>query len=188
MVDGTLAVIDPGFKQPVRAISYTGVTLTRDNNYLLPDGSHGSPMRSCYRTQIMDVCTRRLNRPPTPTASIQEWLEEAVSTSFVPPPTRPQDTTEEANYQHSLRKDATETESSTDSWGATANVGMGGMGASGGHSESESEAFTSSEASREQKANSAYNNEVRFEAKSYCSKYQGALSPHTLLTHAAFHS
>ena len=50
------AVIDSGFKQPVRAMSYEGVTMTRDNMYLLPDGAWGSPMYSCYRTQVMQVC------------------------------------------------------------------------------------------------------------------------------------
>ena len=39
----------------VRTMSYEGVTMTRDNQYLLPDGAYGSPMHSCYRTQVMQV-------------------------------------------------------------------------------------------------------------------------------------
>ena len=45
------SMIDAGFKQPVRTMSYQGVTMTRDDQYLLPDGAYGQPMHSCYRTQ-----------------------------------------------------------------------------------------------------------------------------------------
>jgi hypothetical protein len=48
-----LNLIDPGFRQPIRSISYSGVTLTRDNQYLTPDGSYSVPRRSCYRSKTL---------------------------------------------------------------------------------------------------------------------------------------
>ena len=46
-------MLDEGFRQPVLKLEYTGVSITRDNNYLTPDGSYSMPYRSCSRTQSM---------------------------------------------------------------------------------------------------------------------------------------
>lgn len=46
-------MLDDGFRQPVRKTSYTGVSLTRDNRYLTPDGSFSVPLRSCYKSEVM---------------------------------------------------------------------------------------------------------------------------------------
>ena len=63
---------DPGFKQAVRKVSYTGVTLTRDNLYLTPDGSYSIPHRSCRRAEVMDMTRTSPGPPPhqpwTPTS------------------------------------------------------------------------------------------------------------------------
>ena len=46
-------LLDPGFRQPVRSVSYTGVTMTRDNQYLTPDDSYSLPLRSCFRAKSL---------------------------------------------------------------------------------------------------------------------------------------
>ena len=79
---------DAGFKEPVHMISYQGVTMTRDNQYLLPDGAYGSPMHSCYRTQVMQA---RSFTPPLilTCCCVREHalLEmEREGTAAVPPP------------------------------------------------------------------------------------------------------
>ena len=50
---------DPGFRLPIRQISYTGVSMTRDNKYLTPDGSMSIPLYACARSEIArDVSTQ----------------------------------------------------------------------------------------------------------------------------------
>ena len=53
--------IDDGFRQPVRKASYSGVTVTRDNRYLTPDGSYATPLSSCYRSETMSDITTESN-------------------------------------------------------------------------------------------------------------------------------
>jgi hypothetical protein len=43
---------DPGFRLPVRKLSYIGVTMTRDMRYLTPDGSVTYPLTACARSEI----------------------------------------------------------------------------------------------------------------------------------------
>lgn len=51
-------MIDPGYRQPVRKLSYTGVSMTRNNRELTPDGSYSVPLRSCSRSSaVVDVTT-----------------------------------------------------------------------------------------------------------------------------------
>ena len=50
---------DPGFRLPIRQLSYTGVSMTRDNKYLTPDGSMSIPLTACARSEIArDVSTQ----------------------------------------------------------------------------------------------------------------------------------
>ena len=44
-------MLDPGFKQPVRQVSYSQNWLTRDGRYKTPDGSYSMPLKSCYRSE-----------------------------------------------------------------------------------------------------------------------------------------
>ena len=50
---------DPGFRLPIRQMSYVGASLTRDNKYLTPDGSMTIPLTACARSEIArDVSTQ----------------------------------------------------------------------------------------------------------------------------------
>ena len=50
---------DPGFRLPIRQLSYVGVSMTRDNKYLTPDGSMSIPLTACARSEIArDVSTQ----------------------------------------------------------------------------------------------------------------------------------
>lgn len=54
-----ISMTDPGFRQPIRTVSYTGVTMTRDNRYLTPDGSVTMPLSACSRSEkASDVATQ----------------------------------------------------------------------------------------------------------------------------------
>ena len=51
-------MLDTGFVQPVRKLSYTGVSMTRNNDQLTPDGSYSIPLRSCARSStVSDVAS-----------------------------------------------------------------------------------------------------------------------------------
>ena len=47
-------MLDEGFRQPVRRLDFTGMSITRDNKFLTPDGSYSIPYRSCSRSHSME--------------------------------------------------------------------------------------------------------------------------------------
>lgn len=55
-------MVDPGFRQPVRKLSYVGVSLTGNQQQLTPDNSYTIPRRSCTQTQS---CAAALWPKPT---------------------------------------------------------------------------------------------------------------------------